>query len=199
MFFFFNEQIKQLKQLETLLAVIGYLQVFLLFHFFFHSEAFRIPQIRRDIQNLAGSPVCTQLWPLWVNLIICVCRPVRVLSLRGTVSPQPPPCFYMIPESWPLSSPWKRGINQFSTKWLSPLKILREWKEEKKQSRGWGEPDSSLILAYSPKTFFCIYREKTPKMHRAAQFQCNILKDLHSAQSQWPPGLRFIMFSKFCR
>lgn len=63
------------------------------FLIFFFLRSLRIPQIRHDIQNLTDSPVCTQLWPLWVNLIICVCRPVRVLSLRGTVAPQPPPCF----------------------------------------------------------------------------------------------------------
>lgn len=66
----------------------------MIFLFLFSLWSFGIPQIRRDIQNLSDSPVCTQLWPLWVNLIICVCQPVRVLSLRSTVSSQPPLRFF---------------------------------------------------------------------------------------------------------
>lgn len=110
---FLNEEVKRLKRpasaaalLETLLTVGSYLQ-----GSFFSLWSFGLPQIRRDIQNLTHSPVCTQLWPLWVNLIICVCRPVRVLSLRSTVSPQAPPRFHTIDASWPLSLPTVREMS----------------------------------------------------------------------------------------
>lgn len=140
--------------------VVGSCQLFagfFAFSFFFLLWSLRVAQIRRDIQNLTDSPVRTQSWPLWVNLIICVCRPVRVLSLRGTVSPQPPPCFCAIPESWPSSSPTGRETSgntaqtNFQPSGGCRLWTSREWNESKTWADGGGEPESSSHLDFLRK------------------------------------------------